>query len=159
MLTLKTIESLQPDSILWDHGKGAVTGFGVRRQKGDAATYVLKYRTTAAGRQRWHTIGRHGAPRTPDMARAAARRLLVEVANGGDPAGRKQDERKAATFGDLCDDYLEAAKAGRTLTRHRAAKKASTLATDASRICRYIRPLLGHLKVASVTRLDIERIL
>jgi integrase len=104
-----------------------------------------------------YKIGRHGAPWTPDMARAAANRLLVEVANGADPAGQKQDERKAATVADLCDDYLEAAKAGRVLTRHRAAKKASTLATDASRISRYIRPLLGHLKVASVTRLDIER--
>jgi integrase len=156
MLTLKTISILQPNSILWDHGKGAVTGFGARRQKGEAVTYLLKYRT-AAGRQRWHTIGRHGAPWTPNMARAAARRLLVEVANGADPARQKQDERKAATVADLCDDYLEAAKAGRVLTRHRAAKKASTLATDASRISRYIRPLLGHLKVASVTRLDIER--
>src|ERR1700730_17664182 len=117
MLTLKTIASLQPGSILWDHGKGAVTGFGARRQKGEAVTYLLKYRT-AAGRQRWHTIGRHGAPWTPNMARAAARRLLVEVANGHDPARQKQDDRKAATVADLCDDYLEAAKAGRVLTRH-----------------------------------------
>ena len=155
MLTLKTIASLPPGSIFWDHGKEAVTGRR-RRQKGEAVAYLLKYRT-AAGRQRWHTIGRHGAPWTPDMARAAARRLLVEVAGGADPAGRKQDERKAATVADLCDDYLEAAKAGRVLTRRRAAKKSSTLATDASRISRYIRPLLGHLKVAAVTRADIER--
>src|SRR6202011_3792706 len=54
-------------------------------------------------------------------------------------------------------DYLESAKAGRVLTRHRAAKKPSTLATDASRISRHIRPLLGHLKVAAVTRAHIER--
>ena len=156
MITLKSIASLRPNSTIWDTGKGGVPGFGARRQKGEAVAYFLKYRT-AAGRQRWHTIGRHGAPWTPDMARAAARRLLVEVAGGADPAGQKQDERKAATVADLCDDYLEAAKAGRVLTRRRAAKKASTLATDASRISRYIRPLLGHLKVASVTRLDIER--
>ena len=113
MLTLKTIASLPPNSILWDHGKGAVTGFGARRQKGEAVAYLLKYRT-AAGRQRWLTIGRHGAPWTPDMARAQARRILVEVAGGADPAGRKQDERKAATVADLCDDYLEAAKAGQS---------------------------------------------
>jgi integrase len=156
MLTLKTIASLPPGSILWDHGKGAVTGFGARRQKGEAVAYLLKYRT-AAGRQRWHTIGRHGAPWTPDMARAAARRLLVEVANGADPAGRKQDERKGATVADLCDDYLEAAKAGRVLTRRKLAKKTSTLTTDTSRISRHIKPLLGSLKVAAVTRADIER--
>jgi integrase len=156
MLTLKTIASLPPGSILWDHGKGAVTGFGARRQKGEAVAYLLKYRT-AAGRQRWHTIGRHGAPWTPDMARAAARRLLVEVATGADPAGQKQDERKGATVADLCDDYLEAAKAGRVLTRRKLAKKTSTLTTDASRISCHIRPLLGGLKVAAVTRADIER--
>jgi hypothetical protein len=48
------------------------------------------------------------------MARTAARRLLVEVANGAGPASQKQDERKAATVADLCDDYLEAAKAGQS---------------------------------------------
>jgi len=156
MLTLKTIASLNPGSTIWDNGKGAVTGFGARRQKGEAVTYLLKYRT-AASRQRWHTIGRHGAPWTPDMARAAARRLLVEVAGGADPAGRKQDSRKAATVAELCDDYLEAAKAGRVLTRRRVVKKPSTLTTDASRISCHIKPLLGSLKVAAVSRADIER--
>jgi hypothetical protein len=38
------------------------------------------------------------------MARAEARRLLVEVAGGADPAGRKQDARKAATVAELCDE-------------------------------------------------------
>jgi integrase len=156
MLTLKTIASLPTNSTIWDHGKGAVTGFGARRQKGEAVTYFLKYRT-AASRQRWHTIGRHGAPWTPDMARATARRLLVEVANGGDPAGRKQDERKAATVSDLCDAYFEAAKAGRILTRRKQVKKLTTLTADASRISRHIKPLLGSLKVAAVIRADIER--
>jgi integrase len=156
MLTLKIIASLKPGNVIWDQGKGAVTGFGARRQKGEAVTYLLKYRTTA-GRQRWHTIGRHGAPWTPDMARTEARRLLVEVAGGADPADQKLDDRKAATIADLCDDYLEAAKSGRVLTRRREAKKASTLATDSCRISRHIKPLLGSLKVAAVTRADIER--
>ncbi len=156
MITLRTVASLQPNSVLWDAGKGAVTGFGVRRQKGDAAVYILKYRTVI-GRQRWTTIGRHGTPWTPDTARAEARRLLVEVVGGGDPARQKQDSRKAATVAELCDQYLEAAKSGRVLTRQRNAKKASTLATDASRIAKYIKPILGSLRVAAVTRADIER--
>jgi hypothetical protein len=67
MLTLKSVASLRQGAILWDKGKGGVPGFGARRQKGDTVAYVLKYRT-AASRQRWHTIGRHGAPWTPDMA-------------------------------------------------------------------------------------------
>jgi integrase len=59
--------------------------------------------------------------------------------------------------GELCDDYLEASEAGRVLTRRRLQKKASTLATDRGRVKRHIKPLLGNLKVAAVSRLDIER--
>src|ERR1700736_2717525 len=124
MLTLKTISILQPNSILWDHGKGAVTGFGARRQKGEAVTYLLKYRT-ASGRQRWHTIGRHGAPWTPDLARAEARRVLGEVTKGADPAEEKLQGRKGKTVAELCDEYLAASGAGRVLTRRRLPKKAS----------------------------------
>jgi integrase len=53
--------------------------------------------------------------------------------------------------------YLGASEAGRVLTRRKVAKKASTLATDKGRVARHIKPLLGHLKVASITRADIER--
>ena len=154
MITLRAIASIAPGSVVWDDGKGAVAGFGARRQKGDAVAYVIKYRT-ADGRQRWQTIGRHGAPWTPDLARAEARRLLGEVAKGGDPAGRKQEARKAETVFALCDAYIADAEAGRVLTR-RKRKKASTLATDRGRVERHIKPLLGRLKVISVTRHDIE---
>jgi integrase len=156
MITIKTVAGLQPGSILWDDGKGAVSGLGARRQKGRAIAYVLKYRT-ADGCQRWHTIGRHGAPWTPDMARAEARRILGEVTQGNDPAGQKQEARKAETVSALCDAYLEATEAGRILTRRKSAKKASTLATDRGRVERHIKPLLGWLKVAAVARRDIER--
>jgi integrase len=62
----------------------------------------------------------------------------------------------AATISELCDRYLGDIEAGRTLTRRRTPKKASTLATDRGRIERHIKPLLGPLKVASVTREDVE---
>lgn len=156
MLTIKSIEGLSPDTIIWDEGKGAVPGFGARRRTGMTVAFILKYRT-ADGRQRWHTIGRHGAPWTPDLARAEARRLLGEVTKGSDPAGQKQEMRKAATVAELCNIYVEAVEAGRVLTRRKTTKKASTLATDKGRIERHVKPLLGALKVASVTRADIER--
>jgi hypothetical protein len=65
-ITIKSIAAIPPGKTLWDEGKGSVSGFGARRQKGEAVAYVLKYRT-ATGRQRWHTIGHHGAPWTPDL--------------------------------------------------------------------------------------------
>jgi integrase len=65
--------------------------------------------------------------------------------------------RKAATVSDLCDQYLQDADAGRLLTRRGVSKKASTLATDKSRIETHIKPILGALKVAAVRREDVER--
>lgn len=156
MITLSVIAALSPDSIAWDEGRGSVAGFGARRQKSQAVNYFIKYRTTD-GRQRWQSIGRHGAPWTPEMARNEAKRLLGEVVAGNDPAALKQDIKKAATVSELCDDYIKAAEAGRVLTRRRVAKKPSTLSTDKGRIERHIKPLLGRLKVGAVTRLDIEK--
>lgn len=152
-ITKTTVEGLPADSIIWD---AKVRGFGARRQKGDAIAYVLFYRTKD-GRQRWHTIGKHGSPWTPDLARAEARRILGEVVAGADPAGEKQADRKAATVVDLCDDYLAAATSGKLLTKRKVPKKASTLLVDKSNITNHVKPLLGGLKVAAVTRRDVER--
>ena len=150
---LRDVRSLQPGEIIWD---AKVPAFGARRQRSAAVSYILFYRTKD-GRQRWQTIGRHGAPWTPDTAREEARRLLGEVVKGDDPAAAKREARKAATVLELCERYHSAAAAGRILTRRKAAKKPSTLATDKGRIERHIKPLLGNLKVSAVTRADIER--
>ncbi|WP_314963885.1 Arm DNA-binding domain-containing protein [Bradyrhizobium cosmicum] len=55
------------------------------------ATYVLKYRVF--GRQRFVTIGPHGAPWTRERARKEAKRLLGLVANGKDPAEERAKAR------------------------------------------------------------------
>jgi integrase len=156
MIGLRDIRALGPDQIIWDAGKGAVTGFGARRRSGTAVFYILKYRTRE-GRQRWHTIGRHGSPWTPETARDKARDLLTGITRGADPVGEKRARREAKTVSDLCDLYLADAEAGRVLTRRKVAKKASTLATDRGRIERHIKPLLGRMAVAAVDRTDIER--
>jgi integrase len=149
---LREVRALRLDDVIWD---ATVTGFGARRQKGDAVNYVLKYRT-AEGRQRWHTIGKHGSPWTPDGARDEARRLLGDVARGSDPTADKKTKRFAATVTDLCDRYLADAESGRLLTRNQTSKKPSTQRTDRYRIGCYVKPLLGRLAVAAVTRDDVE---
>ena len=70
---LRQVRSLKPGETIWDQ---SLIGFGARRQKSDAVAYVLFYRTKE-GRQRWFTIGKHGAPWTPETAREEAKRLLV----------------------------------------------------------------------------------
>jgi integrase len=152
---LREVRALQPAEIAWD---SAVSGFGARRQAGDAVSYFLKYRS-ADGRQRWMTIGRHGSPWTPDMARDRAREILGEVVAGTDPSGEKIAKRKALTVAQLCDRYFEDALAGRVRTRSKAAKKASTLTIDRGRIDRHIKPLLGTMSAVAVTRHDVEKFL
>jgi hypothetical protein len=88
---LREVRALKPGQTLWD---ATVAGFGVRRQRSQIASYVLIYRTQE-GRQRWHTIGRHGSPWTPEMARVEAQQLLGKVAAGADPAAIKQAKRQA----------------------------------------------------------------
>jgi len=149
---LREVRAISPGEVIWD---AKVAGFGARRQRGPAVSYVLFYRT-GDGRQRWHTIGRHGAPWTPETARHEARRVLGDVAKGEDPAGEKTAKRRSATVAELCDLYLADAEAGRLLTRRGKSKKTSTLATDRGRVERHIKPLLGALKVAAVTRDDID---
>jgi integrase len=149
---LRQVRALQPGQTLWD---SSLAGFGARRQQGAAIAYVLKYRTSE-GRQRWFTIGQHGAPWTPETARRQARQLLGDVARKADPAAEKRAARKAQTVSELCDLYFADATAGRLMTRRRSPKKGSTLATDFGRIERHIKPLLGRRTVGAVTREDVE---
>jgi integrase len=98
-ITIRTVTALQPGQVIWDE---SVKGFGCRKQR-QRATYILKYR--AAGRQRFHTIGPHGSPWTPELARKEARRLLGLVAGGKDPAPAGRD-----SLGEIATDYLRYAQ-------------------------------------------------
>lgn len=149
-ITKLDVDNLAPSSTLWDSGKGSVAGFGVRKQRA-YPIFVLKYR--AGGRQRWYTIGRFGSPWTVDQARKEAKRLLGDIAAGGDPSSSAQEAKATAppvTVADLCDRYMQVAQAGAILTRFNRPKKASTLAIDVGRISRHIKPLIGKLTVGDV---------
>ncbi len=154
-ITKRTVDSLKPGSIAWDE---AMPGFGIRCLPSGRKVYVLKYRVGSGrkARQRWLTIGMHGAPWTPETARREAGKKLGTIRLGEDPVGQREEERKAETVAELCDQYLHAAETGRLLTRRGLPKKESTLATDRGRIERHIKPVLGDLRVRDVTRIDIE---
>ena len=69
-ITKSAVEKLPLNAVLWDT---ALTGFGIRRQRRHVF-YLLRYRLN--GKQRFHSIGRHGTF-TPDTARTEAKRLLA----------------------------------------------------------------------------------
>jgi integrase len=142
-VTKRAIDAVVANSTIWDD---ELPGFGARRRQSGAIYYFLKYRVGT--RQRWHTIGRHGAPWTPEEARKEALRLLGDVVRGNDPSAQRAIDRKAVTLEELCDLYL---------AEGIATKKPSTVRNDRSRIVRHIKPLLGRHKIREVTRADVER--
>ena len=152
-LRLRDLRSVQPGQTVWD---GSVSGFGARRQGGEVISYIVMYRTRE-GRQRIYTIGKHGSPWSPEMARQEARRVLGEVVKGADPVADKIAGRTAITVAELCRQYLADVEAGRLLTRRKIAKTKSTLISDRGRIARHIVPLLGRMPVKTVGRNDVER--
>jgi hypothetical protein len=109
---------------------------------------MVKYRSQ--GGQRWYTIGKHGSPWTPELARREAKRILGLVAEGKDPADKKQKDRSAPTVSALADRFLE---------EHVEAKSKDRTYTEYQRLIeRIVKPELGRLKVEEVRQSDIERL-
>jgi len=97
-ITKSVVDRLHPGSMVWDT---ALIGYGVRKQR-RSAFYLIRYRIN--GRQRFLTLGRHGAF-TPDTARREAQRLLGLVASRIDPALERPSPTE--TFGAELARYLE----------------------------------------------------
>ena len=92
------------DEIFFDD---ELRGFGVRLREGGSKKYVVHYRQ--AGIQRRHTIG-SAATLPPEEARKRARKILVAVDDGRDPAAEKESKRAASglIFAAVMRDYLDA---------------------------------------------------
>lgn len=136
------------------HWDSELKGFGIRVFPTGVKTFVVKFRTRS-GRQRWLKIGAFGAL-TAEKAREKAKQELARVIDGEDPADERDQLRAAVTVAQLCDLYLDAAKAGLVLGRKGTPKKPLTISTDHSRIEAHVKPLLGQLKAKEVVRTDIE---
>ncbi|HZF36169.1 MAG TPA: Arm DNA-binding domain-containing protein, partial [Candidatus Angelobacter sp.] len=118
-----------------------VSGFGLKVTPAGRRVYIVQYRVGGGRRAlaRRYVIGQHGSPWTVETARTEAKRILGEVASGGDPAAKRAANRDALTVSELCDLYLAAADKGLINGKRGRAKKASTLATDRGRIVRHIK--------------------
>ena len=115
-LTQRTIEGLtcppdRKDALFFDD---ALPGFGVRVSAGGTKTFLAQY--SVAGAKRRVAIGAFGVL-TPDEARRAAKGVLGEAAQGGDPFVDRRAKAEAARaarteqvfkFGDLVTDWAAA---------------------------------------------------
>jgi integrase len=145
-LTKRFIDAIVPDSKktlkFWDD---EVRRFGVIVLPSGRRTYVIEYRN-ANHVQKRVKIGVHGHL-TPEEARILAKRQLSKVAYGEDLAHTTKQIRNLPTFVDLAKDYIE---------RHAVRKRDKSLKEDQRLLKSHLLPALGAIKVAAITRRDIE---
>jgi integrase len=91
------------DQIFFDD---EIPGFGVRAREGGSRKFVLHYRI--GGNQRRLTIGAVGVMKLEE-ARKRARKALVDVDDGKDPAAQKAEAKEEAkhSLKSVADDYLK----------------------------------------------------
>lgn len=155
-LTVRSVEALKPreaDYFTWDED---LPGFGVRVYQSGRKSYLVQYRV--GRRTRRLTLGLHGAL-TPEAARREAKIKLGEIAKGEDPAETRKVDRQGMTIRELCERYLPDAELGLVPGKRRLPKKASTLASDRSRIDAHILPLLGTRLAKEVGRIEVNQFL
>jgi len=139
-ITVKAIENLPPGKAIWDD---KVIGFGARCQK-KSVSYIIK--TRVHGRQKLITIGKHGAPWTPETARKEALKILADTARGIDPNERKRRERAKRSVDAVWKEF-EAS--------HLSKLKPKTRADYQQLYARYIFPHLGSKALADVSKADV----
>ncbi|MGE0735297.1 MAG: tyrosine-type recombinase/integrase [Alphaproteobacteria bacterium] len=148
-LSKSTVDRIKPaargDVVAWDR---RLAGFGVRVKPSGVKSYILQYRNSG-GRSRRVTIARHGEM-TPDEARTEARKLLGDIARGGDPASHRAAQRNAATVKELADRYMR-----EHIEPH---CKPSTIAECQRLVDHRILPRFGKWKAADVTRADVAKL-
>jgi hypothetical protein len=153
-VTKRTVDAAAPadkEYFVWCSG---TPGFGVRIYPSGRKVYVGQVRV---GRQtRRLMIGHHG-PFTVDQACIAAQEIIRSARLGTDPLRERRETRKAISVAELCELYMEAARAGLVLTRFRIPKRRSTVVVDEGRISRHINPLIGSILARDLSRADVQR--
>jgi integrase len=141
-LTELFVRKLKPEGEafnVWDlHQRGLV----LRVQPTGHAAYKAVY--SARGRPRWYHVGDAGKIGLAD-ARKIAARVLLQVAEGKDPAAERKAERGRGTFAELAERYLAHAK-----KKNKSWQQADRL------IRRYVLPRWGKLQSAAITRADVR---
>ena len=149
-ITKRSVESIEPAAVgALVRYDDKLAGFGVRVMASSRRFYFVRYRNKH-GRSRWFSIGEHGKV-TADTARTKAQRILQAVAvDGSDPSSEREAFRAAPSVNDLLDRYVKEHLEQRCRPR--------TIESFKGIVDRDIRPELGHLKVAAVTRRDMHKL-
>ncbi len=143
-ITERSLAQLRPaakERVVWD---SELPGFGVRIKSSGNVSFVIQYRH--GGRSRRLTLGPASVLKVFE-ARDRARRMLVEVRDGRDPAQERQEGRIAPTISSLAERYL--------LVHASTKKKPRSRASDETNLRIHVLPHLGSIQVRDVTRQQI----
>ncbi|MEH6647885.1 tyrosine-type recombinase/integrase [Sulfitobacter sp.] len=143
-LTKRSVEALEvsgSDYLVWD---AELSGFGVRVFASGRKSYLVQYR--AGGRTRRRSIGQHGVL-TAEEARNEARKLLGEVAKGGNPSEDRQQHLRGPSMAALCDRFLT------EYAEHHCKPSTRKGYEIVVRTC--IKPKLGPRKIVDISRAEI----
>ena len=153
MLTQRTVRDAKPGQkaiILWDK---TLAGFGCKVFPGGRKSYVLSYRI--GGRKRLATLARCSEI-SLRAAREKAGAELVRIRDGEtDPLERRRLARDAPTVADALNRFFDETAPARIQAGRMTGR---TVREYTNQAARYVRPSLGSLQVAKVTRRDIEKL-
>ncbi|WP_417832555.1 tyrosine-type recombinase/integrase [Terasakiella sp.] len=139
---LRDLHTKDKDLLVWDDGQ---PGFGIRVKANGTKTFMIQYRNQF-GRMRRYSIGRLGDI-TLDQARKEARRLKSEIALGGDPAEKRQEDRSSITVRELSERYMSDHCEGRC--------KESTMKAHRWLLDKFILPKYSNHRVLELSTQDI----
>src|SRR4051812_40515163 len=110
LLTKRALDAAEPQAgseyFIWC---GKLPGFGARIYPTGRKVFVAQIRI--GRKQRRVKIGAYGVL-TVEQARDRAREIIQAAVDGRDPQREKQEARQAITVAELCEEYLQAARAG-----------------------------------------------
>ena len=149
-LTARFVETVSTDLDREAHPDCAIRGLELRVTKLGRKSWTLRYRRKSDGKLRRLTLGTFPTI-SLEEARQTSKEHLAAIGRRADPAGVIQDQKKAETFAEIVEQWIE---------RHGRLNKAiRTLRDDQAMLRRHVLPRIGAMKARDITKRDIVKLL
>jgi integrase len=147
--TIARLPVVEKTTVFFDE---ELKGFGLRVFPTGAKSWVVEYRAGISGRgtaKRRVSLGQPSLV-SPEKARQLAKDILAAARVGADPASQRADERAGITVAELADAFM---------SEHVEPRRKGSTADDYQSILnRLVKPSLGSMKAAKVTRADVAKL-
>ena len=130
----------------------SLKGFGLKILPSGVRSWIVEYRPGISGRgtaKRRVVLGQPPLV-TPEKARQLAKDILAEARVGADPASKRAEERAGITVAELADAFMSEHVEPR--------RKAGTIADYKLIFEKIVKPAIGSIKAAKLTRADVARL-